>query len=207
MRTVFAAALLCAIGSAFDDKVKTIFGQRNNVDEHGNYVNPFRVHHDAEMIVYPDEGAFSVKMTPRMHNDPFQRLVALPGDAATTTTNSAMMYYTAPLYFTSSMTSFTLVVDTGSPETLVGVSTCTTCKGNTLAINSGTFAWGTATRTATFYGGINYDGTRCTEKVCTQNVANTCMTNFQLLCVTKTNDPATYDGRMGLGRPGTSYTG
>lgn len=33
------------------------------------------------------------------------------------------------------------------------------------------------------------------------------MTNFQLLCVTSTNDPSTNDGRMGLGRPGTAYTG
>lgn len=33
------------------------------------------------------------------------------------------------------------------------------------------------------------------------------MTNFQLLCVTSTNDPSTADGRMGLGRPGTAYTG
>jgi hypothetical protein len=33
------------------------------------------------------------------------------------------------------------------------------------------------------------------------------MANFQLLCVTSTNEPFNFDGRMGLGRPGTVFTG
>ena len=164
MRSLFASALLFAMGSAMDERVKLIYGERNNLDEYGNYTNPFHLHPQAEVVVYPDVGAFSVKLTPHEHTNPIQRL--LPGDGAVTLTNAAMMYYTAPLYATNGLTSYTLVVDTGSPETMIGVNTCTTCKGNTLSTSSATFAWGTSTRTASFYGGINYTGTRCTEKVC-----------------------------------------
>ena len=45
------------------ERVKTITGPRLNLDEAGNFKHPFLQHANAEVIAYPDAGAFSVRLT------------------------------------------------------------------------------------------------------------------------------------------------
>jgi hypothetical protein len=58
-----------------DDRVKTIAGPRHNLDETGNFKHPFLKHANAEVIAYPDIGAFSTRLTE--HTAPIDELGSL----------------------------------------------------------------------------------------------------------------------------------
>ena len=162
-----------------DDRVKTIAGPRHNLDEAGNFKHPFLKHANAEVIAYPDIGAFSTRLTE--HKAPVDELGSLIlnraiGDTFVQFTNFADYYYTAPMYLGAGRTKFDLMYDTGSPEVALGVSTCTGCKGKTYNIStSATFRWTGVTRTI---GGTKYEGERCKETTCPINNAASCMTAF-----------------------------
>ena len=139
--------------------MKTIAGPRHNLDEAGNFKHPFLKHANAEVIAYPDIGAFSTRLTE--HTAPVDELGSpilnrAIGDTFVQFTNFANYYYTAPMYlgiglgglFGIGGTRFDLMYDTGSPEVTLGVSTCTGCKGKTYNIStSATFQWTGVTRT------------------------------------------------------------
>jgi hypothetical protein len=64
MRRFFASLLLLAFGQANeDDYVKTIHGERNNRDENGNFMHPFLRLPNTHLLLYPNIGAFSVRLT------------------------------------------------------------------------------------------------------------------------------------------------
>jgi hypothetical protein len=164
------------------ERVKTIAGPRNNLDEAGNFKHPFLQHANAEVIAYPDVGAFSVRLTKYEREVDVGSLPVISkaiADTGVLFTNKSNMYYTAPMYLGSSLTKFDLLYDTGSPEVTLGVSTCTGCLGKKYDYTtSASFAWTGSTRTITYYDGTSYTGERCTEKTCPINNLASCMNNF-----------------------------
>jgi hypothetical protein len=211
MRIPIAVAITIAYAQALEHEqnVMTIYGKRTEFGSKHHMLKSS----NAEVVVYPDEGAFSTRLTPNLKqsvNGPHIKFNA-SADVAVTFNNYSNMYYTAPVFFGPSRVQFDLLFDTGSPELTLGVSTCTGCMGNTYDVTAGTtagtFTWTGVTRNVSYYDGTSYDGERCKETTCVLNDASTCMTNFQFLCIKNSNDDSTLDGILGLGRKGTLYEG
>ena len=218
MKFAAAIALFCNQALA-ESSVIFRYGERNNLDENNNFRHPFLEQSNVDVIAYPDIGAFSLRLTEIQNSnastpqDPPNLNVGFAiADTFLTLTNSQNSFYTAPLYLGGSLTKFTVLYDTGSPELALGVTGCTGCAG--LKYNysaSGTFSWvANSDRTISYADGTTFTGTRAKEKICPINNATSCISNFQFLGIkTATNDNSggKFDGIMGLGRHGTWYTG
>jgi len=131
----------CYANTFDEDRVKIFSGQRHNFDEVGNFKHPFLKHENAEVIAYPDIGAFSTRLTEHAipANEVGGHIINRAiGDTFVQFKNFANYYYTAPMYLGSGRTKFDLLYDTGSPEVTLGVSTCTGCKGKTYNVSTST---------------------------------------------------------------------
>lgn len=164
-----AAALLSACFAEEEDPtVKTFYGERTHLDEHGNNIHPFLGQSRVEMAIYPDVGAISVRLTPHelKQGEPMPLRHAV-GDTFSTFTNWSNYYYTAPVYLGASRSPFVLLYDTGSPEMTLDITTCTGCLAPKwdCAANAATCTLLSEPRSISYYGGQTLTGNRCTNTV------------------------------------------
>lgn len=149
-------------------------------------MHPFLGLPNTHLLLYPNIGAFSVRLTQheKLTGTYSNRMQKAIGDTDVTFINYGNFYYSAPLYLGSGLLKFKLLYDTGSPETTIAVKDCLECKGKKYDYTtSNTFTWTAEARTIEYYDGAIYNGRRCKEKACATNNSGACIPQFQMLCI------------------------
>ena len=144
----FAAAVALFCNQAFaESNVIFRYGERNNSDENNNFRHPFLEQSNVDVIAYPDIGAFSLRLTEIQKQNlstpqdaPNLNVSFAIADTFLTLVNTQNSFYTAPIYLGGSLTKFTVLYDTGSPELALGVTGCTGCAGQVYNY-SGSATW------------------------------------------------------------------
>jgi hypothetical protein len=128
------------------------------------------------MLVYPDEGAFSVRLT---RHTKATTTEAASADQPILLDSNYNYYFTAPFYLGNNLEAFTMIYDTGSPEVVVSVKDCKGCACPTYDYTgSSTFTWTNKTESSRYGDGTKYSGMRCTEKTCPLDDPNSCISDF-----------------------------
>jgi hypothetical protein len=84
---------------------------------------------DSDIVHYPGEGAFTVRLEQQTKQPPFLKRVGLTTPSTQIATTNYGYYYTGPLYMGAARTAMKVMYDSGSQIVAVNVIGCAGCIG------------------------------------------------------------------------------